>query len=137
MNALRCAAALLVAAPLVAALPHIAAAEVSTVDRDTCINSDNTATAEAAMAACTRLVEALARGELAAPQGAAVHMARGNLYAVRRDLESAIADYDRAIALDASRSLAFFNRAGAFVASGQNDRALADYGRAIELNPTD
>ena len=46
------------------------------------------------MAACTRLVEALARGEIAGPEGAAVHMARGNLYAVRREVDRAIADYD-------------------------------------------
>jgi tetratricopeptide (TPR) repeat protein len=133
MNALRCCAAVL----LVATLPHTAAAEASAVDRDTCVNSDNTATPDAAMAACTRLVEALARGELTAPEGAAVHMIRGNLYAVRRDVEHAIADYDRAIALDADRALAFFNRAGALVASGQIDRALADYNRAIELDPMD
>ena len=106
MNALRCC----VAALLVAALPHAAAGEASAVDRDACINLDSTATADAAMAACTRLVEALARGELTPQEGAAVHMVRGNLYAVRRDIDRAIADYDRAIALDADRAVAFFNR---------------------------
>jgi len=57
------------------------------VDRDSCINSNNAATPEPAIAACTRLLEALARGEISGPEGAAVHVARGNLHAVQGDVD--------------------------------------------------
>jgi tetratricopeptide (TPR) repeat protein len=88
-------------------------------DRDPCINSNNAATPEPAIAACTRLLEALARGELSSTEGAAVHVARGNLYAIQGDVERAIGDYDRAIMLDPNRAVAFFNRAGALAATGE------------------
>jgi hypothetical protein len=39
------------------------------VDRGACINSNNAATPEPAIAACTRLLEALARGEISGPEG--------------------------------------------------------------------
>jgi hypothetical protein len=81
-------------------LPLTAFAEVSAVDRDTCINPATTAAPDAAVDACTHLIEALARGELGVPEGAAVHVARGNLYAVQGNVDQAITDYDRAILLD-------------------------------------
>src|SRR5882672_6041521 len=120
MNTLQsCAVALLLlAVPTgISATALAQTAQIST-DRDSCINSNNTATPEPAIAACTRLLEALARGEISVPEGAAVHVARGNLHAARGDVERAIGDYDRAIMLDPNR-------------------ALADYDRAIELDPTD
>jgi hypothetical protein len=48
------------------------------VDREACINSGSAATPEAAIAACTRLLQALAPGEIASSEGAAVYIARGN-----------------------------------------------------------
>ena len=64
------------------------------------------ATPAAAIAACTHLIEALARREIASSEGAAVHVARGNLHAVQGELDRAIADYDRAIMLDPNRAVA-------------------------------
>src|SRR5882762_917368 len=93
-------------------------AQIST-DRDSCIKSNNAATPEPAIAACTRLLEALARGEIGVPEGAAVHVARGNLHALQGDVERAIGDYDRAIMLDPNRAVAFFNRAGALAAAAR------------------
>src|SRR5271169_2870078 len=138
MNTLRrFAAALLLAAPAGMSIPAVAQAPQLSLDREACINSSNARPPEAAIAACTRLVEAFAQGEISGPEGAAAHMARGNLYAVRREVDRAIADYDRAITLDPGRAVAYFNRAGALAASGAFDRALADYDRAIALDPMD
>src|SRR5260370_23518615 len=69
------------------------------------INSNNAATPEPAIAACTRLLEALARGEISGPEGAAVHVARGNLHAVQGDVERAIGEHDRAITFDPNRAV--------------------------------
>jgi tetratricopeptide (TPR) repeat protein len=137
MNTVRsCAAALLLAVATGISATVVAQTTQKSVDREACINS-NAATPDAAIAACTRLLDALARGEITGPEGAAVHVARGNLYAVRGEADLALADYDRAILLDPTRAVAFFNRAGALAASGQIDRALADYDRTIELDPRD
>src|SRR5215813_6983891 len=131
MNTLQSSAvALLLAIPTGISATALAQTAQILVDRDSCINSNNPVKPGPAIAACTRLLEALARGEISGPEGAAVHVARGNLHAVRGDVERAIADYDRAITLDA-------NRAGALAANGEIDRALADYDRAIELDPMD
>src|SRR5260370_15735183 len=132
-----CAFALLLAVSTGISATALAQTAQILVDRDSCINSNNAATPEPAIAACTRLLEALARGEISGPEGAAVHVARGNLHAARGDVERAIGDYDRAIMLDPNPAVAFFNRAGALAASGEIDRALADYDRAIELDPMD
>jgi tetratricopeptide (TPR) repeat protein len=138
MNTLRsCAAALLLAVPTGISATAVAQTDQISVDREACINSNDATAREAATAACTRLLDALARGEITGPEGAAVHVASGNHYALRGEADLAIADYDRAIMLDPNRAVAFFNRAGALAASGQIDRALADYDRAIELDPMD
>src|SRR5215470_992193 len=138
MNTLQsCAAALLLAVPTGVSATAVAQTAQISVDRAACINSNNAAAPEPAIAACTRLLEALARGEISGSEGAAVHVARGNLHAVRGDVDRAIADYDRAIMLDPNRAVAFFNRAGALAASRETDRAIADYDRAIELDPID
>src|SRR5258708_12020164 len=111
MNTLQsCAVALLLLAVPngISAIALAQTAQIST-DRDSCIKSNNAATPEPAIAACTRLLEALARGEISVPEGAAVHVARGNLHAVAGDVERAIGDYDRAIMLDPNRAVAFFN----------------------------
>jgi tetratricopeptide (TPR) repeat protein len=106
MNTLQsCAVALLLAVSTGISATALAQTAQIFVDRDSCINSNNAATPEPAIAACTRLLEALARGEISGPEGAAVHVARGNLHAVQGDVERAIGDYDRAITLDPNRAV--------------------------------
>ena len=137
MNTLHgCTVALLLVAATGISTRAVAQGAQIAVDREACTNPKDAAP-EQSIAACTRLLEALARGEITSPEGAAVHVARGNLYAVQGDVERAIGDYDRAIMLDPNRAVAFFNRAAALAASGNIDRALADYDRAIELDPMD
>jgi len=135
MNTLQsCALALLLTGIWTTAVAQ--RAQIS-ADREACNNPKDAAAPEQAIAACARLLEALARGEITGPEGAAVHVARGNLYAVQGDVDRAIGDYDGAIMLDPNRAVAFLNRAAALAASGNIDRALADYDRAIELDPMD
>ncbi len=51
--------------------------------------------------------------------------------------DEAIADYGKALALDASNSNAFYNRAIAKKAKGDVTGAIADYSETIKLNPQD
>ena len=58
---------------------------------------------------------------------------RGVAYAGKKDLDKAIADYDRAIQLDANFDAAYVNRGRAYAAKTNHNRAIADYDRAIEI----
>jgi tetratricopeptide (TPR) repeat protein len=60
---------------------------------------------------------------------------RANVLLDEGENTRAIADYDRAIALDPTNARAFNNRGLAHAALGQNDQALADYARAVQLDP--
>src|SRR5262249_47782227 len=66
---------------------------------------------------------------------AAAYYERGNVQLDAGAYAAAIADYDKAIALDASNARAFNNRALAHAALDQPDQALADYASAIKLDP--
>lgn len=66
---------------------------------------------------------------------AAAYYERANVLLDQSQTAAAIADYDRALALDSNNARAFNNRALAHVALGQRDQALADYGAAIRLDP--
>jgi tetratricopeptide (TPR) repeat protein len=133
----RLAAALLLAVPAGISVAVFAQPTAIPADREACITSGNAATPAAAIAACTRLLEALGPGEIASSEGAAVYIARGNLNAVQGEVDRAIADYDTAITLDPNRAVAFFNRATALMEKGEIDRALFDFEHAIELDPMD
>jgi tetratricopeptide (TPR) repeat protein len=65
---------------------------------------------------------------------AAAYYERGNVQLDAGANAEALADYDKAIALDPSDARAFNNRALAYVALGQPDQALADYATAIKLD---
>jgi len=66
---------------------------------------------------------------------AAAYYERGNVQLEAGANAEALADYDKAIALDPRNARAFNNRALAYVALGQTDQALADYAAAIKLDP--
>jgi len=66
---------------------------------------------------------------------AVAYYERGNVQLDAGANEAAIADYDKAIALDPSNARAFNNRALAYAALGKPDQALADYAAAIKLDP--
>ncbi|HXL80129.1 MAG TPA: tetratricopeptide repeat protein [Pyrinomonadaceae bacterium] len=51
------------------------------------------------------------------------------------DLDGALADYDRAIALDPRLDSAYNNRANINLQKGDLDGVISDYSKALELNP--
>src|SRR5664279_4523317 len=62
---------------------------------------------------------------------------RANAYADKGDLDRAMADNDRALALDPKRASVYYNRALAHKVRGTFDRAVEDYTHAIDLKPDD
>ncbi len=62
---------------------------------------------------------------------------RGFAHKVRGELDSAIADYTQAIALNPKLAKAYSNRCLAYFVKGDNDQAIADCTEAIKLNPKD
>jgi tetratricopeptide (TPR) repeat protein len=65
------------------------------------------------------------------------HYNRGTTKSQAGNKRSAIADYDRAIALDPRFVDAYINRGNAKATLGQERSALADYDRALALAPND
>ncbi len=84
--------------------------------------------------ACTSLIES---GKESRPDQAVAHHNRGLAYAVKGDLDRAIADFSEAIRLDPKDVWSYHNRGLAYAAKGDFDRAIADYSEAIRLDPKD
>src|SRR5262245_28399852 len=62
------------------------------------------------------------------------YLERGNLWLAKGEWDRAIADYDLAIAFDAS-AIAYYNRGVARQRKDDLIGALSDFNKAIELNP--
>lgn len=60
---------------------------------------------------------------------------RGYCYDMMGDYQKGIADFDRAIELNNSNSVAFSNRGYAFYIIGKYEQSLSDYNRATVLKP--
>jgi tetratricopeptide (TPR) repeat protein len=99
-----------------------------------CINEGGKVSADVAFNGCSNVIasDAGAKANLAIAYGR-----RGNAYYDRRDYDSAIADYTKAIEFNARDAAAYNNRGLAYRATGESDKAIADYTKAIEINPTD
>jgi len=70
------------------------------------------------------------------PNSANAYWYRGNAYRDYKQLDKAILDYSKAIALNPSYDAAYFNRANSLAALEKHENALPDYDKTIELNPT-
>ena len=64
---------------------------------------------------------------------ACLYYNRGNLHAMNKDYDKAIADYTEAIRLDNSLAEAYFNRGIAYARSGKTEEAIRDLSKAGEL----
>lgn len=64
-----------------------------------------------------------------------IYTKRGNGYRMKKDYDRAIADYDKAIEIDPSYSLAYSLRGLAYAGKGEHDRAIADYDKALLMRP--
>ena len=60
---------------------------------------------------------------------------RGAARLAKRDLEGALADYNRAIELNPASAIGHFNRSLVWRERGDLARARADYDRAVALDP--
>jgi tetratricopeptide (TPR) repeat protein len=83
---------------------------------------------DAAIAACSRLIQRN-------PSYATLYNNRGVDYMSRGDNDRAIADFTQAIRLNPQDAKAYGNRGIAYGKKGDNDRAIADFTQAIRLNP--
>jgi tetratricopeptide (TPR) repeat protein len=81
---------------------------------------------------CSAILES---GREMAANRVMVYNNRGNAYQNKDEVDRAIADYSRAIALDPNYANAYNNRGLAYQKKGKVDRAIADFSRAIELDP--
>ncbi len=60
---------------------------------------------------------------------------RGREWLEKREYDKAIADFDRAVALDKNDPESFAGRGAAWQAKGDHDKAIADFSAAIALDP--
>ena len=85
-----------------------------------------------AIAACTAVIRS---GRLQGAQLAPAYSYTGNALLAKRDIDGAIANYDRAIQLDPGNAVYYGNRGDAWGRKGQHDRAISDSDTALRLNP--
>ena len=83
-----------------------------------------------AIAACDRLINA---GKLQGSELARRYDDRAIAWYRKGELDRALADYNKAIALDLKFGSAYLNRGNVWHSKGQYDRALSDYDKAISL----
>lgn len=96
-------------------------------DRTTCQDSRG----EPAIQACTRAIESKT---FTGRELAGLYVNRGVELKQKGDIDAAIVDYDRAIAIYPGDPFAFNNRANARREKGNLDGAIADYTAAIRLD---
>jgi len=97
-------------------------------DAETC----RTASADAAIAACTRAIDG---GKIRGKELAEPYLYRGTAYKGKDDFDRAIADFSEAIRLDPGGPFAYAQRGLVYNQKKDYDRAIADLTRFITLNP--
>jgi len=80
---------------------------------------------------CTKIIE---RGRR--KHRAAAYNNRGNAYRKNIEVDRAIADFDKAIALKPNYATAYNNRGTAYVWKDDREQAIADYRTALEIDPS-
>lgn len=113
---------------------ELAVPAIAAVGDDVKICADVTATPDAQVASCTRVIDS---GQWSGTELAWAYSNRGNVYLGKGDLARAIKDFDEAIKLDPTYADAFYNRGVAFSDRNELDRAIKDFDQAIQLKPED
>ena len=78
---------------------------------------------------------AIVSGVLSETNRRAAYNDRGIAYRNKNDLDSAIADFNSALAINPNDDKVLNNRGAAYMYKGDNDSAIRDYDHAIMLNP--
>jgi tetratricopeptide (TPR) repeat protein len=86
---------------------------------------------DVALAACSR---AIASGRYSGRDLAVLYGNRGVEYGNKHDFDRALADFDRAIKIDAKYATAYYNR-GTVWAKTDLGRAIADFDQAVRFDP--
>lgn len=81
------------------------------------------------------LTRAIEGGTLAGARLAEALLRRGDAYLMLGEPTPALADLERAVALDGASAELYYHRGKAYEALGERKRALADYRRARALDP--
>lgn len=121
--------ALLLTGLLASAL--IAGGPVSQAAADVIADCNGSRSLDQQIRACSVLIE---DRTLPAGTRAIAHGNRGNAFGMLRRAKDALADYEAAIALDATDPLTFYNRANVLFDLGRLREAERDYGQAIGLD---
>ena len=85
-----------------------------------------------------RMADLLVRGYsqvIAIDPTPGAYYGRATAYLDKRDFDNAIADYTRAIGLDANSPVGYNGRGNAYLEKGDVDKAIVDYSQAMALNP--
>lgn len=106
--------------------------EMTAMERDAQLCADEQADDQAAIAACSRMLE---DAGLAPQERARWHASRAAHRSRMRQHAEAVADFDKAIALQPQRHDYYIGRARAHGAGGDHQAALADAGKAAALAP--
>ena len=126
---------LLTAVCLLAAFAAPQAKAQTNPNADICAADDDSAySPQQRIAACTALIEA---AKDAPKELAAALVNRGAVYWYINKIPQALADLDRAIALDPKNARAFRERSNSHRSAGRIDLALADANEAVRLDPND
>ena len=84
-----------------------------------------------------RADEAVTRAIALSPNYAHAHYVKGEVLALSRRFDAALATYDRAIALDPNHAAAYVSRGRALIAIGRSAETVAPVEKAIRLSPRD
>ena len=102
-------------------------------DWNRCVNRDGRSTPDSVFTACSNVISL----GTDAKNLAIAYGKRGNAHHDKGEYDRAIADYTRAVELNANDAVVYNNRGIAYRAKGDNDSAIADYTRVTEINPRD
>ncbi len=120
--------------PLVFALALALCATGAWAQPDLVIAADDcnqSADLDRSIRGCTKIIE---RGRR--KHRAAAYNNRGNAYRKNSEVDRAIADFDKAIALKPNYATAYNNRGTAYVWKDDREQAIADYRTALEIDPS-